>query len=555
MTTRHVQAIAVALGAIALLSGGPDLRAQAGSPAALSGVVSSTDEGAMEGVLVTARRADAPFSVTVTSDEEGRYRFPRTHLKPGTYSLQVRATGYDLEGARPVQLTLDTPAAANLTLRKTRDLAAQLTSQEWVISAPGTAEQKNGLVRQVVNCGFCHTLERVMRSRYTAEEWVPVIERMASYHPDFSGSRRIQTWGGLGPKDMWWNIPVKELATYLASVNLSRGDTWTYPLRPLPRPTGRATRAIVTVYDIPRQPSVIHDLDVDPDGNVWYGNSGHDYLGKLEPGTAAFAEYPAPNFSGTPPSITGLMDVQVDPDGNVWANVRGPKLARFNTRTQTWSTFKLPQGTSAGAFLAPFRALKTVWTHSALRLDAETGKVDAFDWRTDAPAGPHTGYVLDRDSKDNGYLTDYGRMGYEGSYIIRIDAKTGDVEFHATPTPEAFPRRGYIDSFDRFWFGEFFGDRIGMFDTRTKTFKEFPTKHPFSAPYYARPDKSGDIWASSNGTDRLLRLDPDTGDILEYPMPVYYDARKVVTDPSTEGITVWLPNKNTAQLIRVEVPD
>jgi len=60
---------------------------------------------------------------------------------------------------------------------------------------------------------------------------------------------------------------------------------------------------------------------------------------------------------------------------------------------------------------------------------------------------------------------------------------------------------------------------------------------------------------SSTGSDRLLRLDPQTGEILQYLMPVAYDARKVVVDLSAKVTTVWLPNKNAAQLIRIEVPD
>jgi hypothetical protein len=36
-------------------------------------------------------------------------------------------------------------------------------------------------------------------------------------------------------------------------------------------------------------------------------------------------------------------------------------------------------------------------------------------------------------------------------------------------------------------------------------------------------------------------------------MPVTYDARKVIVDNSADRITVWLPNKNQGQLIRIEV--
>ena len=71
------------------------LAAQSHDTVALSGAVRSQDEGTMEGVVVTARRDGAIFSVSVVSDATGTYHFPHTHLEPGTYRLTIRAVGYD----------------------------------------------------------------------------------------------------------------------------------------------------------------------------------------------------------------------------------------------------------------------------------------------------------------------------------------------------------------------------------------------------------------------------------------------------------------------------
>src|SRR5258707_10662540 len=91
------------------------------SYAQLAGQVTSKEEGPMEGVLVSAKRAGSTITVTVVSDAKGRYEFPAARLAPGKYSLKVRAAGYDL--AREVSV----PGTANLELRKTKDLAAQLS--------------------------------------------------------------------------------------------------------------------------------------------------------------------------------------------------------------------------------------------------------------------------------------------------------------------------------------------------------------------------------------------------------------------------------------------
>src|SRR5438876_503321 len=71
--------------------------AQSSSVATLTGRVSSQEEGAMEGVLVSAKRTGSKVTVTVISNEQGQYSFPAARLEPGQYSLRIRAVGYELE--------------------------------------------------------------------------------------------------------------------------------------------------------------------------------------------------------------------------------------------------------------------------------------------------------------------------------------------------------------------------------------------------------------------------------------------------------------------------
>jgi len=143
---------------------------------ALSGHVRSADEGAMEGVLVSARADGSTVTTTVVSDATGQFSFPAARLGPGHYALRIRAAGYDLQGPAAVAVGARR-AIADLTLRKTKDLAPQLTDAEWLASIPGTETQK----RQLLGCTNCHTLERVLRSTHNAEEFGKVLERMASY--------------------------------------------------------------------------------------------------------------------------------------------------------------------------------------------------------------------------------------------------------------------------------------------------------------------------------------------------------------------------------------
>src|SRR5262247_3925929 len=66
--------------------------------AALAGQVTSNEEGPMEGVLVTAKKAGSTIAITVVTNKEGRYSFPASRLEPGQYAINIRAVGFDLDG-------------------------------------------------------------------------------------------------------------------------------------------------------------------------------------------------------------------------------------------------------------------------------------------------------------------------------------------------------------------------------------------------------------------------------------------------------------------------
>ena len=118
----------------------------------------------MEGVVVSARKAGSTISVSVVSDANGEYRFPPSHLEEGRYALTIKAVGYRLDAAREVTLDPGKPAAADLKLAPTRQLADQLTNAEWMASAPGPDELK----QLMLNCIDCHSVQRVFPPRGTA---------------------------------------------------------------------------------------------------------------------------------------------------------------------------------------------------------------------------------------------------------------------------------------------------------------------------------------------------------------------------------------------------
>src|SRR5476651_2569512 len=81
--------------------------AQAQTAAALSGQISSAKEGAMEGVLVSAKKEGSTITTTVVSNDKGQFSFPAGKLEPGHYNLTIRAAGYVLTGPKAVDVSAD----------------------------------------------------------------------------------------------------------------------------------------------------------------------------------------------------------------------------------------------------------------------------------------------------------------------------------------------------------------------------------------------------------------------------------------------------------------
>jgi len=518
---------------------------------ALSGKVVAPQAGALEGVLVSAQLSGSPITVTVVSDQSGRFAFPPGKLGPGPYALRIRATGYELDTPQSIDIADGKPAELDLKLRKASDLAAQLTNTEWFMSFPGTAEQK----RPLIECMSCHTLERIARSKYDADAFMPVLKRMTTY-----ANNTIQARVQKRPADV--DFPedrARKVAEYLAGVNLSKGDSWSYPLQTLPRPSGAATRVVVTEYDLPRKTIAPHDVRTDPNGFIWYSNFVENELGRLDPKTGAHKEFAYPVLK--PGFPTGSLALEPDPDGNWWlAMLFQAGLAKFDVKTETFQLFpvqkELNNDSTQESLLTPshWRVDGKVWTNdvrkqSILRLDVASGKYELINPFALTPKGrQHSPYGMVSDAANNLYFMDFGDEN-----VGRIDAKTAAPTIYPTPTPRSRPRRTMMDAQQRVWFAEFATDKVGMFDPAQEKFSEWGVPTPHTYPYDVFLDRTGQLWSGNMASDRVLRLDPQNGKSVEYLLPRQTNIRRIFVDDSTDPVTFWAGNNHGAEIIKLEL--
>ena len=539
------------VGAAALaVFGFPFAAAQA---AALTGVVSSAEEGAMEGVIVSAHKDGSNITVSVISDDKGHYAFPADKLSPGKYAITIRAAGWELDSAKSLDLA-DAAATNDVKLKKTKNLAKQLTNAEWMASIPGTDDQK----RDMINCVSCHTLERIVRSSYDSDGFVAIQTRMSSYaqvSQPIKPQPRKEFSRSEDPEKRF-----RKMADYLATINLSESPTWNYELKTMPRVKGRGTHVVITEYDLPRKTIEPHDVIVF-NGSVYYTNFGEQFLGKLDMTTGKPSEYEMKVFK--PGWPTGNLDINPDKDGNLWVGMMyQAALAKFDPKTERFTYFPVSAERNKDDTQLNMVTLHQdldgkIWTNDAgsqgiLRLDVNTGKYEDLNPIAVLPGGKaqHSFYDIAPDASNNLFLTDF-----QSNTIMRVDAKDFSTKTYQVATPVARNRRGHMDAQGRFWFAEFRGNNIGMLDTTTEKTTEFPMPTKFTSPYDVVWDKNGDLWTGGMTTDRVVRLDPKTGAAVEYPLPRDTNMRRVFVDNSTPIPTFWVGSNHGASIVKVEPRD
>src|SRR6516162_1013482 len=307
-----------------------------GLPSPLSGIISSERDGVMEGVIVSARRAGSTITVSVVSDANGAYSFPAGRLDPGHYELRIRAAGYALDGPGTIELASGQTATADLRLKPAARPASEITNAEWLASAPGDFEIK----RLLLNCTDCHSLQRIFESRHSPADFLKVFERMGGYYPGASDLQPQRLTGDHRRPAVPAGMEHK-LADYLASINLFGRAEHSFDISTFPRPTGRATRVVITEYALPRREFQPHDVIVDPDGMVWYSHFGEQLLSRLDPRTGATTDFAIPVQK--PASPKGTLDLELDQDGNIWVGLMYQTgMAKFDRKSGSFHIYPIP---------------------------------------------------------------------------------------------------------------------------------------------------------------------------------------------------------------------
>jgi Carboxypeptidase regulatory-like domain len=549
--------LAIAAGS-AFLSSGATFAADATS--LLAGRVVSSAGEALAGIPIKAHRDNSSVTVAVYTDAKGEYSFPAwSDLAPASYSVGIELPDFE-RTAQPVVIEAGKLSKIDFTL-KSKPLAYEdATAAEIIAGLPGTDQQKT-LFSQ---CSNCHTLQWALQSGRTKEEWVAVVTKMAG-----RAEREMPGTYAFGQKQF-----IEPLADYLTSIR-GPDSSDDIPFKQRPRPVDAASsNLVVTEYALPRGGARElymlrgdrrfvwpHDVIVN-DRYAYYTDHFSYVLGRidLKNGDGREIAFAPPQGAGRLPGGGdgrpgqpggGAHELQFDSQGNVIIGMDNGTV-KYDPETGKFA------GWSAGQAMFGLDRNDNVWF---VRKNGELAKIDTHNDALSPMAFviPKNQGIYDVDTDSKGrtdiYIWNEGKIGV-------FDPKTVEYVEYKTPTPMSGPRRGQIDGQDRLWAAEFYSGQLMMLDPDKKVIKEFPlvpgTKPytaPFAEPYSASADdKNQIVWTHDFSSDRLYRIDMNTGQSTEYMTPSNYEVRDLKVDTTAERPTVWVPAyRPPSKLVKIQV--
>jgi virginiamycin B lyase len=262
------------------------------------------------------------------------------------------------------------------------------------------------------------------------------------------------------------------------------------------RTAGLAPR--VQEYSVPPGSSP-HDVAPAPDGTVWYTAQAAGKLGRLVPADGTVREVALGEGSAPHGVIVG-------PDGAPWVTDGGLNaIVRVDPQTFAVRRYPLPPSSGfANLNTATFDRRGVLWFtgQSGIygRLDPRTGALRVFR----APGGPGPYGIA---------TTPGGGVWFAslaGSYVARLDLRTGKATVVRPPTRGQGARRIWSDSKGRLWVSEWNAGRVARYDPKTKRWREWQL--PGAAqPYAVYVDAKDVVWLTDFGAGAIVRFEPATG--------------------------------------------
>jgi virginiamycin B lyase len=262
-------------------------------------------------------------------------------------------------------------------------------------------------------------------------------------------------------------------------------------------------KVTIREWAVPTKGAHPHDPAVGADGALWFTEQMQNKIGRLDPQSGAFKEFPLKLEDSGPHGLVA------DRDGNIWftGNFKG-YIGKLDPRTGAVTEYKIPDPKGEDPHTAVFDGQGTLWftlqtSNMVGRLDPRSGKIDLKKVQT--PDSHPYGIAIN--SKGIPIFCEFAT-----NKLAKIDPQTMAITEFTLPEG-ARPRRLAIDATDRIYFTDFSGGNLGRLDLASGAVKMWPSPGGAkSAPYGIAITPDGMVWYSESGVkpNTIVQFDPNT---------------------------------------------
>jgi virginiamycin B lyase len=278
----------------------------------------------------------------------------------------------------------------------------------------------------------------------------------------------------------------------------------------------------------------IHDVAPAPDGGVWYTAQRSGHLGWFDPKSGR-SELVALGPGSSPHGV-----IQ-GPDKAAWITDSGQgAIVRVGWPDRGVRAYPLPDGTPyANLNTAAFDGAGDLWFtgQSGIvgKVAVQTGAVSVKP----APRGRGPYGICATPGGDVWWCS------LAGSYIARIDRRSGESTVVEPPTKNQGARRVWSDSRGRIWVSEWNSGNLSVHDPASGRWQVW--KLPGDAPraYAVYVDERDVVWVSDFGGNAVFSFDPRRERFERYGFDREAAGVRQILGRSGE---VWLPESGTEHI-------
>ncbi|WP_332815096.1 Vgb family protein [Ramlibacter sp.] len=278
----------------------------------------------------------------------------------------------------------------------------------------------------------------------------------------------------------------------------------------------------------------IHDVAPAPDGGVWFSAQASGHLGWFDPRSGRTEQVALGSGSSPHGVIQG-------PDKAAWLTDGGQNaIVRVGWPDRQVQVFPLPAGTPyANLNTCAFDGDGDLWFTGQSgwlgKVAVRTGEVTAMP----SPRGRGPYGICATPAGDIWWCS------LAGSFIARIDRRTGESQIVEPPTRDQGARRVWSDSRGRIWVSEWNSGQLSMHDPRTGAWRAWKPPGAHTRVYAVYVDDRDQVWISEWSGNAVYSFDPDAERFERYALPREgAGIRQILGRPGE----VWLPESGTEHI-------